>query len=165
MQKINWVFLIILVFGANSFGQNVGIIFRLKGTAVLKDTNGKQSRMNQKNFIRVLKVGQQLKANNDSQIEIRFCGNKYKSIYGKNWFVVPNCPATKTKRFFTRYRHGRICFLAYRNYVVTTNKLFDLLKILQCFCFCPPFSFADFSSGLCPKSYFTSTPRDYESNC
>ena len=99
MQKILWIFLIILVFNIISSGQ----IFRLKGTAVLKDTNGKQSQINQKNFRKLrLRVGQQLKADSGGEINIWLC-QKFHVNSGKNWFVVPDCVTVRSPGWLKQF--------------------------------------------------------------
>lgn len=89
MRKMNWIFLTLLFCG-NAVAQNsVGIIVELKGTARLKQTDGKELRLDEKNFVRKLQSGQKLKAVGKGQIKIKLCNNTTATVYSDKWYTVP----------------------------------------------------------------------------
>lgn len=90
MGKMILIFLmIVFLFGNAAAQDNVGIIVELKGTARLKQTDGKELRLNGKNFARRLQAGQRLKSYGKGQIQIGLCNNTSASISSNKWYTVP----------------------------------------------------------------------------
>lgn len=107
MRKLKWVFPLILFFCAVSFGQkksfsgkDVGEIVGIEGTAILKTTDEKQTKLNSKNFWRRLLVGQKLKVDENGKLDIRLCNKQNLIVTGAKWYEVPSieCLATNPKR-------------------------------------------------------------------
>lgn len=112
------VLFILLVAAANNLAQNaIGKVVEITGTGILKDTDGRESQLNRRNFVVYLKPGQSLKANGQGKIQIKLCSGKLETV-GNRWRRLEPivCPgsASREKRdalsdsfdFGARYRRG-----------------------------------------------------------
>ena len=88
MRRIEFILLFLLVFCVNTEAQNkVGMVVGITGTARLKDPNGKEIKLTARNFAVSLSVGQSLKADGQSKVQIKLCDEKTETV-GSRWYRV-----------------------------------------------------------------------------
>lgn len=88
MRRIEFILLFLLAFCINTEAQNeVGMVNAITGTARLKDTNGKEQKLTARNFVVSLSVGQSLKADGQSKVQIKLCNGKTETV-GSKWYLV-----------------------------------------------------------------------------
>lgn len=96
MRGIKFILLLLLAFGINAEAQNkVGMIVGITGTAQLKEINGKVQKLNARNFAVSLSVGQSLRADDKSKVQIKLCNEKNETI-GNKWFIVSQVICSST---------------------------------------------------------------------
>lgn len=97
MRRIKFVLWLLLAFCVNAEAQNkVGIVVGITGTARLKDTNGKEQKLTARNYFAVsLSVGQSLKADGQSKVQIKLCNGKTETV-GSKWYRVSQVICSNT---------------------------------------------------------------------
>lgn len=90
MRRILLVFLTITCLCVNAPAQNnVGLITVLKGTARLKQVDGKVETLTEKNYARSLQPQQQLRPDRNGQLWIALCDGTSQMVPVGKWYPVP----------------------------------------------------------------------------
>lgn len=90
MSRMLTVFLVVTFLGVNASAQNnVGVITDLKGTARLKNVDGKVETLTEKNFKRSLQPNQQLRPDKNGQMRIALCDGTSPIVPAGKWYPVP----------------------------------------------------------------------------
>lgn len=88
MQNIKFILFLILFFCINTEAQNnVAVVIEVKGTARLREINGKETKLTEKNYVASLTVGQSLKADRRGQVRIKLCNGRTE-IVGNKWYSI-----------------------------------------------------------------------------
>lgn len=91
MRRISLIFLTAIFLYITAVAQNnVGKIIDLRGTARLKQVNGKVDTLTEKNFARNLQPNQKLRLDRSGQIQIILCDGTRPTIPSDKWYTVPS---------------------------------------------------------------------------
>lgn len=95
-RKTFWIVLMMHVFCVSHAAQNsVGMITDLDGTGRLRQPDGKEIKLNERNYGMNLYAGQRLRADGNGRIEIRLCNDSKPQYVRSKWYQVRDtiCPA------------------------------------------------------------------------
>jgi len=88
MRRIKFILLLLLAFCIDSEAQNkVGMVVGITGTARLRNADRTEQKLTARNFAVSLIVGQSLKADGQSKVQIKLCNGKTETVGSKGYRV------------------------------------------------------------------------------